>query len=155
MRFFTEKCLDNLLEQLTENNVNPVFIAASEGKADPIVYKASDKTEALLSKLKTDIIGNTFLGLFPAEIGKPLKKLFRSAKRAKSTQNHLAELTDAEQNVTIVDFIVSYMVVGTSDFYFIQCTNRTKEILDIREIEKLNKTLLDLSEKEKSHATDI
>lgn len=146
MRLFENESVDTLLDQLCEYNINPVFLLSTD--AALTVYKASADTENLLQKLRSEVIGSAFLDQFPPEASKNIKSVLRRCKRAKVTQNHLVELLGSEKKTIFIDFIASFVTVGNSEFYFVQCENKTEETIYLQEVEKMNAQLSHLSSRD-------
>ncbi len=146
MKLFENEQLDNLLDQLCEFNLNPVFIVS--GDKDLVVYKASAKTERLLSKLKSDFIGLSFLELFPSEVSKSIRSVLRRCKRSQSTEKLQIEFTTPDEDTVFLDIISTYLTVGHAEFFLIQSNNRTKETVMMKEVEQLNQQLSELSKKD-------
>lgn len=146
MQIFENINHDDLLDQLCETNLNPVFILACD--RDATIYKASHKTEALLSRLKSDFIGMPFLRYFPPEFEKGIRAVLRRSRRAGLSQRLEIEKPRPDEDDMIVDIIATHIKVAHYEFYFVQCNDCTQRVLQEKNLEQMHSDLQELSKRD-------
>lgn len=138
----------DLLDNLVDNNLEAVFIISTN---DLRVIKASLKAESFSGMDLLKIVGTPFIELFPERTHKDLKAMTRKARRG---QNYYFsyEYLDYDNKDKYVNFHSFSFTIENEKYLFIQCQDKTEEMLAkqqaqkyLDDLEQANSKLLELS----------